>query len=153
MRTYAAWQVAQQDDTSYYITMMGIWSWGEIAAGILVSCFPVIPKFFHHFEPKIFAILPSTFKSRASSGHISESKKVAPKIEGLSKFRQHLSKLGGGESIPQQWEDPYNTQAPLDGDYVTLDDLDQTSTRSAKLLPQTLAKGLATTQDDLERVK
>ena len=84
---------------------------------------------------------------------MSESKRVAPKIEGLSKFRQHLSKQGGGDSIPQQWEDPYNTRTLLDGDYVTLDDIDQTSKRSANLLPQTLAKGLATAQDDLESAK
>ena len=153
MRTITAWQVAQQEDTSYFVTKMGIWSWGEIAAGILVSCFPVIPKFFHHFGPKIFAILPSTFKSRASSGHKSGSTRVAPKIEGLSKFRQHLSQRGGGDSIPQTWKYPYDTQTPSDGDYTTLDDLDKTSPRMADPLPQTLAKGLATNRDDLESAK
>ena len=153
MRTYTAWQVEWSDDKSYYMIIMGMWSTGEIAAGILVSCFPVIPRFYQHFEPKNFAIFLSTFRSRASSGHKSGSTKVAPRIEGLSKFQQHLSKRGSGDRIPQTWEDSYNTRTQSDGDYITLDDLDTTSPRRVDLLPRTLANNLATKQDDLERAK
>ena len=153
MRTYTAWQVAQLDDTSYFLIKMGLWSWGEISAGILVSCFPVMPKFFQHFGPKTYAIFSSTFQSRASSGHKSGSTRAAPKIEGLYKFRQPLTKRGGGDSIPQLWKDPYSTRTQPDGDYITLDDLDKTSPRRANLLPQTLVKGLATKQDDLESAR
>ena len=150
MRAYTAWQVARLDDKSYLMIKMGMWSWGEISAGILVSCFPVIPKFFQHFGPKTFAIFASTFRSRASSGHEPGSTTVAPKIESLSKFRQHLSKRGGGDRIPQTWDDPYNTRTQSDGDYITLDDLDKISPGRVEPLPQTLAEGLATKQDYLE---
>ena len=153
MRTYAAWQVEWSDDKSYYMIIMGMWSTGEIAAGILVSCFPVIPRFYQHVGPKNFAIFLSTFRSRASSGHKSGSTKVAPRIEGLSKFQQHLSTRGGGDRNQQTWEDSYNTRTHSDGDYITLDDLDTTSPRRVDLLPQTLANGLATKQDDLERAE
>ena len=153
MRSYAAWQVVRLDDTSYFLTKMGIWSWGEISAGILVSCFPVIPRFFQHFGPKAFAMFPSTFRSRAISGQKSGSTRVASKLEGFSKFRQHLSKRGGGDSIPQTWKDPYNTQTPLDGDYITLDDLDKASLRRVDPLARIPVDGLGTKQDDLERAE
>ncbi len=153
MRTYTAWQVAQLDDTSYFLIKMGLWSWGEISAGILVSCFPVIPKFFQHFSPKIYAVFSCTSRSRASSGHKSGSSRVASKIEGLSKFRQPMTKRGGGDSIPQLWKDPHNARNQLDGDYITLDDLDKTSPRRANPLPRILAKGLVTKQDDLESAR
>ncbi|KAL8800151.1 MAG: hypothetical protein Q9200_007339, partial [Gallowayella weberi] len=48
-------------DFSYNITIMGIWTWAEITAGILVSCLPVMPRFFQHIGPKVYA----SFKSNS----------------------------------------------------------------------------------------
>ncbi|KAL8819728.1 MAG: hypothetical protein Q9223_001916 [Gallowayella weberi] len=45
----------------YNITIMGIWTWAEITAGILVSCLPVMPRFFQHIGPKVYA----SFKSNS----------------------------------------------------------------------------------------
>ena len=45
---------------------MGLWIWGELTAGILICSLPVMPKFFQHFGPKVFA----TLKNGSVSGFI-----------------------------------------------------------------------------------
>ncbi|KAL9636600.1 MAG: hypothetical protein Q9204_002196 [Flavoplaca sp. TL-2023a] len=34
---------------------MGLWTWAELTAGILVSCLPIAPRFFQHIGPKVYA--------------------------------------------------------------------------------------------------
>lgn len=37
--------------------LVGIWAWAEMAVGIIVSCLPIMPKFFQHFSPKVWRLL------------------------------------------------------------------------------------------------
>ena len=36
---------------------MFFWAYAEISIGTIVSCLPVLPKFFRHFGPKVYSVL------------------------------------------------------------------------------------------------
>ena len=57
LRTFYSWKVAQSPDISYNVMLVGIWAWAEMAVGIIVSCLPIMPKFFQHFSPKVRRLL------------------------------------------------------------------------------------------------
>lgn len=45
---------------------MGLWTWAELTTGILVSCLPVVPRFFQHVGPKLY----TSFKSNSITGSL-----------------------------------------------------------------------------------
>ncbi|KAI4213374.1 MAG: hypothetical protein LQ349_009283, partial [Xanthoria aureola] len=63
VRTYYTSE-SEIGDVSYKLIIMGLWTWAELTAGILVSCLPVVPRFFQHIGPKVYA----SFKSNSITG-------------------------------------------------------------------------------------
>lgn len=53
LRTYYTWKILNSPDVSYNVVIMGYWTIAEITTGIVVSCLPVMPKFFHHYTSKL----------------------------------------------------------------------------------------------------
>ena len=47
---------------------MGLWTFAELATGFIISCLPVIPKFFQHMYPKVSRALSVMSKSKKDSG-------------------------------------------------------------------------------------
>ena len=97
---------------------MGIWSCAEITSGILVSCFPSMPRFFQHFGPKIYGThsLWSKLKSRPKrksvfSGSSSGSKAVL--AQKLSFDRQL-----GAIDISLMQNDPCNSKSELKDEHL-----------------------------------
>lgn len=60
--------MVQSPDISYNIVPMGMWTNAEFSTGIVISCLPVIPKFFQHFGPKVSSALTLYLKSSKRSG-------------------------------------------------------------------------------------
>ena len=44
-------------DITYLVVPMGLWSFAELATGVIISCLPVIPRFFQHVGPRISATI------------------------------------------------------------------------------------------------
>lgn len=150
LRTYYAWQIVQSRDISYNVVKMGFWTCAEIAIGTIVSCMPVLPKFFPHFSPRLYATFASISKPRPRS----RSSVVIEKPRNLAESSKKLFiKDSGGETgISEVWNQAYHPSAAevkdlsLDGYDAVLPRRDTASEPAPKL-----AKGTATRRDDLER--
>ncbi|KAL8806544.1 MAG: hypothetical protein Q9223_004598 [Gallowayella weberi] len=57
-RTYYSFRMIQGPDWTYNLTLIGMGLLTEMSIGVLVSCLPVLPRFFQHVGPKI---IPSCF--------------------------------------------------------------------------------------------
>ena len=68
LRTYYTWKVDSQPDVSYSIVGLGLWTLAEVATGVIVSCLPVLPKFFQDIGPKIYRAFSITIKPSSTSG-------------------------------------------------------------------------------------
>ena len=53
--------------------LVGIWAWAEMAVGIIVSCLPIMPKFFQHFSPKVRRLLSLSIGTAERGGATGES--------------------------------------------------------------------------------
>ena len=42
-----------ESDASYNLVVMGLWTLAEVATGVIVSCLPVLPRFFRDTGPKV----------------------------------------------------------------------------------------------------
>lgn len=73
IRTYYTWKTLHQPDVSYNLTIMALWTWGEMTAGTLVSCLPVAPRFFQHFRSRINGAFSHGTKSSSAAGRNSTS--------------------------------------------------------------------------------
>ncbi|KAL8860206.1 MAG: hypothetical protein Q9178_003470 [Gyalolechia marmorata] len=74
VRTYYTSE-SETGDVSYKLIIMGLWTWAELTAGILVSCLPVVPRFFQHIGPRVYA----SFKSNSITGSLFS---IAPRRTG-----------------------------------------------------------------------
>lgn len=50
LRLYYSIRLSLTDDFTWGIYPVGVWALAELATVILVCCFPVFPRFFHHFR-------------------------------------------------------------------------------------------------------
>lgn len=62
LRTYYTWRIVTSPDVTYHMVQMGLWTYAELATGVIISCLPVIPKFFQYIGPRI----ASTISNQAS---------------------------------------------------------------------------------------
>ena len=67
LRTYYSWKLVKEPDISYNVIVMGLWTLAEIAIGVIVSCLPVLPRFFQHAGPKVYRAFSVGSKSPPSS--------------------------------------------------------------------------------------
>ena len=68
MRTYYTSVLLTSPDVSWYVALVGCWTAAEMAAGILVCCLPVAPRFFSFLNPKIKSAFSSLRKTVSFSG-------------------------------------------------------------------------------------
>lgn len=55
-RTYYTWRIVESLDKSYLFVPFGQWGGAELAAGIVLGCLPVFPRFFQHVGPNIHEV-------------------------------------------------------------------------------------------------
>lgn len=83
LRTYYTWKIVTSPDITYHIAQIGLWTYAELATGVIISCLPVIPKFFQHIGPRISstsskqARLPGSYQQQLSPRAASMHKKGA----------------------------------------------------------------------------
>ncbi len=152
LRLYYFGQLYQLRDTSYNVGRTDLWSLAEIGIGIIVSCMPVLPRFFRHFSPKIYATFASQSKPKPGSSSSprqagSRSPVVIEKPRDSAESSKKLFTKGSGRretGTLEIWNEAYHpSTVEVEGEYVTLDEYDA-------VLPPEMTKGTATKRDDLE---
>ena len=82
LRTYYTWKIVQSPDISYNMVPMGMWTYAELSTGIVISCLPVIPKFFQHVGPQLSRALTfrhdKVTKESSNSGSSASGKSSDP---------------------------------------------------------------------------
>ena len=73
LRTYYTWKIVQSPDISYNMVPMGMWTYAELSTGIVISCLPVIPKFFQYIGPQLSRALTSRHHKMTKESDNSES--------------------------------------------------------------------------------
>ena len=130
------------------------WTYAEIAIGTIVSCMPVLPRFFRHFSRKLHATF--AFKSSSNPRPSAQSPVVIEKPRKAvrsSSTKRFYRGSGGGKSVLAVWNKAYHPPAAeVKGEYVTLDGYDAVlpwKDAASELIPKGAA-GIATRRDDLE---
>ena len=107
-------------DISYNIMILGIWTWAEATSGILVSCLPIMPKFFQHMAPK----LQGAFASMSRLGFKSGLADIGVRIVGSAPFRRSFNRHKTSTSSSDILNVPHGHEARPKGEYITLSELD-----------------------------
>lgn len=151
LRTYYTWKIFNSRDSSYNMMVMCLWSWGEVDSGILVSCLPVMLKFFQHFWPKVYKVLSYRSGSRAKIGDNSRS---AGTYKGRfhSRIRQKLRPSAAGSDALSKCNSAYQHEVPQHREYLTLGEVDTATMKDSETDGRALrpTAGQATKRDDLE---
>ncbi|CAD6580725.1 MAG: hypothetical protein ASARMPREDX12_000255 [Alectoria sarmentosa] len=152
LRTYYAWQIVPSHDISYNLVKMGFWTYAEIAIGTIVSCMPVLPKFFRHFSPRLYATFASISKPRPRS----RSSVVFEKPRNSAESSKKLFIKGSQDEtgVSKFWNQAYHpSAAEVKDEYLSLDGYDAVLPRRDTAIEPApkLVKGSATRRDDLER--
>ena len=80
LRTYYTWKVVTEPDVSYNIVVMGLWTLAEVATGVIVSCLPVLPRFFRDIGPKVYRAFSIGSKLSLLLGSASAKTKGGPSV-------------------------------------------------------------------------
>ncbi len=80
LRTYYTWKVVNEPDVSYNIVVMGLWTLAEVATGVIVSCLPVLPRFFRDIGPKVHRAFSIGSKLSLLLGSASAKTKGGPSV-------------------------------------------------------------------------
>ena len=149
VRTYYSWQLAASPDKSYLLAVCGLWSSAELSVGVLIGCFPIMPKFFQHIGPKISEALPFRPKAVKENGGNPGHRSMTPEIHILTKNKNPFAKYNVGSSVVESCNDPY-TQ--LHGDHHTWNRSEACQPQAATELAPILVPGaeVATRRGDLE---
>jgi hypothetical protein len=157
LRTYYTSKIASSPDVTYNVIIMGLWTWAEITTGIIVSCLPVIPKFFQHFGPRVYQTLfSSSSKSDTGLGPKSESTDAKNKIEVSVQFERRLDIVDGdvGDARLEAWCDSTHphVHAQQRSEYIGLAEADVSVSGNDPTgeRRQGLAQIRAARRDDLE---
>ena len=62
------------------MVIMGFWTYAEMTIGLVVSCLPVMPRFFHHIGPKF---------SKVCSFRLMRSRDITKKGTFIGRFCPH----------------------------------------------------------------
>ena len=140
LRTSYAWQITQSRDSSYNVARMSLWTHAEIAIGIIVNCVPVLPRFFHHFSPKVRATFASKSKPGcSSSSNLRQARSLPPppppfgiekpqdSTKSSSSSSERLFQRGGegGETcVSETWSEAFHpSTVSVKSEHVTLEDI------------------------------
>lgn len=108
MRTYYTWELALSPDVTHNLALMGLWTYAEIAIGIIISCTPIFPRFYQEFGPKIYAVL--SFGSMPSD--TTQSGRGTFKPGSIARKDQNSLQL----------KDPYGAEILSEGNYYSLEE-------------------------------
>ena len=81
--------------------LVGIWAWAEMAVGIIVSCLPIMPKFFQHFSPRVRRLLSLPIGTADCGGATGES-------YPSHKHQNPFSRRGGRTRIPDVVDESFD---------------------------------------------
>lgn len=132
---------------------MGLWTYAELSTGIVISCLPVIPRFFQHIGPRVSSTLALRIKSKGSSGQEPASGATfVDKAHDSSKFKLAFPRHDLGSNVSDTSNDSHNQQIQPKGEYVMLRDHTAIPRpgNSGDPKPLSVSK-LATTRNDIER--
>lgn len=119
VRTYYTFKVVQLPDISYNMALMGLWASTELAIGTIISCLPVLPRFFQHFGPKVWSMFSLTSKSEYDStpelASAGRRKTTRAPLEQKTPFSKRLP----GSNTSEPWSDACNPHSELNGACVT----------------------------------
>ena len=149
LRTHYNLKLYYSEDVSYNLGKMGLWTYAEIAIGIIVSCLPVLPRFFQHFGPKIRWSQSSRYRT---SSNLRDS---TGKARSSSKNPTAFVKLSAGKNSHDSWMDSSHTTMPTTGDHFALEDFGESSWEISKPIgpfdnSESKSEGTATVRGDLE---
>ena len=138
---------------------MGMWTYAELSTGIVISCLPVIPKFFQHVGPRLSSALNFGSKSTkcsggdgaASAAKHSENVPAAEKLR-LPSFKHTFASVVASDAAENhddcELDDEESRSQKM---YFKLrEDSEQGRDGTGELGGMTQAK-YATVRDDLER--
>lgn len=108
MRTYYTWELALSPDVTHNLALMDLWTYAEIAIGIIISCTPIFPRFYQKFGPKIYAVL--SFRSMPSD--MTQS--------GRGPFKP--GSIGRKDQNNLQLKDPWDLEILSEGNYYSLEE-------------------------------
>ena len=141
LRTFYSWRVAQSPDISYNVMLVGIWAWAEMAVGIIVSCLPIMPKFFQHFSPKVWRFLSISVGTAERGG--------APgKSYPAHKHQNPFSRSSGRTRIPDVVDESFDMATRDKAQGAMVKEYSIASPSDTVLRPEGRA---ATKEGDLER--
>jgi len=155
LRTNYNLKLYKSEDVSYNLGIMGLWTYAEIAIGIIVSCLPVLPKFFQHFGPKFQWFLLPKDKIDTKSRSISLFRSPTAKARSSSKNSTPLANHTQGMGTSDMWKDSGTPKPRATDEDLTLDDYET----PPPVLPKSLVtggisgsqkEGNATVRNDLE---
>ena len=112
LRTYYTWKVDSQPDVSYNIVKMGLWTLAEVAIGVIVSCLPVLPKFFRDIVPKIYQAF--SIGTKPPSNLSSENAQIIERPSSTSP--------ASPDSIPTNARDMRIQKAHVNGNFTELEE-------------------------------
>ena len=140
-------------DASYMFMKMDFWTIAEVAIGIIVSCAPVLPKFFSHFLPRIYGKF-STLRSKASRSSDHEPTKhsiTIEKPEASLGFKKYFPKGQSETHISDAGSESHRPLAKVSREYGTREDYEKPGggQQFGESHPQ-CPKPTATRRDDLE---
>lgn len=144
IRTKYSWRVTETTDASVSEIVMGLWTWAEIAIGILISCVPVLPKFLKHFGSKIGRYL--TLGSRTPTARTSYNKhvnRVFAKVRGVYDSEKYFPQQCDRPNSLALSTEPEDSKGLPKGKYITLNDLENPSDKRE-------TTEIPTKRDDLE---
>ncbi len=134
---------------------MGLWADAELSIGIVISCLPVIPRFFQHIGPKLSSALKLRYKS--TKDFASRPLSVTPwyKVRAgklsLPSFKHTFTSVFSHTDRETENE-LYSQETLPQRDYVQLHEEKVIPRRDAtRGLIQMPAAKLATPREDLER--
>ncbi|KAL8832272.1 MAG: hypothetical protein Q9191_000371 [Dirinaria sp. TL-2023a] len=151
LRTYYTWKLFESRDLSYYMVQMGLWAYAELATGVIISCLPIIPRFFQELRPKIKMAFQLPGECETSPEKILKSHKALEKITASLKSKLPYSKRESISSSVEPSNEPPNQDARLTREaipfeeYATVDAGSDTA-RESKHSP---VSGIPATRSDL----
>lgn len=142
----------QTPDVSYNSLRMGLWTVAEMATGILVSCPPVMPKFFQRVNPRITNILSHSSEHMTRVAQRSGSRKCHKRWVALLPFIGSETTYSSRGSGSQTLRGDYNVHIQGKREYIALEGLDLAAARRHDEAepPRMLVQGTSTMQEDLE---
>ena len=116
----------------------------ELSAGIVVGCFPVMPKFFQHVGPKAYEILSLRFSATHSRNSEHEARVATTRADAFIKIKDPFRKYNAGPLSDLD----RSSDAQLHGEHYILGKLHEPQTQTQTT--QAAGINVATRRGDLE---